>query len=581
MSGQETSSLGVPQSNLQQVQPPPPPSGSHDNFVCQWQGCSARAGSAEHLYDHVCENHIGRKSTNNLNLQCAWGTCRIQVVKRDHITSHIRVHVPLKPHRCDFCGKAFKRPQDLKKHVKTHADDTVLVPAPGRQNGAAGPNGHPNGGYPGGGQNKTAGFFPEHGSQMHSNMPMNYSQQGYNSNGPSTYYTPNQSHTTSYGNVSYASHAGEVGTQATLENVKRGLQTIRDLFPEYQTGTFDPRSYQQVENRLSTIQQFNLPFLAGPVPQAIHVGEEGAGVFGAMPQYALPPMDSLRTKDDLLNLDQVVSTMQSTIYDNANQIAAAGLGQPGAHYLGAGIDYRSSQSPPSTNFTSSHNMVATTPGSNHASTPALTPPSSAMSSTSGNSPPSMQAEEMSPTTPVALYPILPGPSPDNLSGGYLPSGMARTSTLGTQFDHEQRHRYSGGRLQRAQPKSEDAMDTTEDGATTPKNKVFDSSSTSSEASSATKPTMRRTVNANFSSSTLDPALGGVVVVDASPSSGNGELDESAIKANEMWVNNARTIEALKTWISLRLEKHDYDGVEDGPSKDKAKHEESLYPILNE
>ena len=50
-------------------------------------------------------------------------SCRTTTVKRDHITSHIRVHVPLKPHKCDFCGKAFKRPQDLKKHVKTHADD--------------------------------------------------------------------------------------------------------------------------------------------------------------------------------------------------------------------------------------------------------------------------------------------------------------------------------------------------------------------------------------------------------------------------------------------------------------------------
>ena len=39
-------------------------------------------------------------------------------MKRDHITSHIRVHVPLKPHKCEFCQKAFKRPQDLKKHVK-------------------------------------------------------------------------------------------------------------------------------------------------------------------------------------------------------------------------------------------------------------------------------------------------------------------------------------------------------------------------------------------------------------------------------------------------------------------------------
>lgn len=77
--------------------------------------------------EHICEKHVGRKSTNNLNLTCQWNACRTTTVKRDHITSHIRVHVPLKPHKCDFCGKSFKRPQDLKKHVKTHADDSVLV----------------------------------------------------------------------------------------------------------------------------------------------------------------------------------------------------------------------------------------------------------------------------------------------------------------------------------------------------------------------------------------------------------------------------------------------------------------------
>ena len=65
-------------------------------------------------------------------------------MKRDHITSHIRVHVPLKPHKCDFCGKSFKRPQDLKKHVKTHADDTVLMRSPHDAAGAGrpGPNGY-------------------------------------------------------------------------------------------------------------------------------------------------------------------------------------------------------------------------------------------------------------------------------------------------------------------------------------------------------------------------------------------------------------------------------------------------------
>lgn len=89
----------------------------------------------------MCERHVGRKSTNNLNLTCGWANCRTTTVKRDHITSHIRVHVPLKPHKCDFCGKAFKRPQDLKKHVKTHADDSVLVRSPEPGPGARPPNG--------------------------------------------------------------------------------------------------------------------------------------------------------------------------------------------------------------------------------------------------------------------------------------------------------------------------------------------------------------------------------------------------------------------------------------------------------
>ena len=48
------------------------------------------------------------------------------------------MHVPLKPHKCDFCGKAFKRPQDLKKHVKTHADDSVLLRSPEPNRGGPG-----------------------------------------------------------------------------------------------------------------------------------------------------------------------------------------------------------------------------------------------------------------------------------------------------------------------------------------------------------------------------------------------------------------------------------------------------------
>jgi hypothetical protein len=80
------------------------------------------------INEYICQRRSRRKSTNNLNLTCGWSNCRTTTVKRDHITSHIRVHVPLKPHKCDFCGKSFKRPQDLKKHVKVGCSSRILEP---------------------------------------------------------------------------------------------------------------------------------------------------------------------------------------------------------------------------------------------------------------------------------------------------------------------------------------------------------------------------------------------------------------------------------------------------------------------
>ena len=108
------------------------------------------------------------------------------------------------------------------------------------------------------------------------------------------------------------------------------------------------------------------------------------------------------------------------------------------------------------------------------------------------------------------------------------------------------------------------MDTTDDG---PKKDLFNSSSTASPVS---KPLIRP--NMNFSSSNLDPALGGI----ASPSS--GEMDEGAIKCNEEWVGNARTIEALRTWIKQRLEHHEYASDEEEETAVKEE-TSSLYPVL--
>lgn len=94
-------------------------------FPCKWTGCTQEFETAEVLYDHLCSSHVGRKCNNNLSLTCHWDGCGTETRKRDHITSHLKVHVPLTSHKCETCGKGFKRAQDLKKHLRTPAQEST------------------------------------------------------------------------------------------------------------------------------------------------------------------------------------------------------------------------------------------------------------------------------------------------------------------------------------------------------------------------------------------------------------------------------------------------------------------------
>lgn len=59
-------------------------------YRCLWADCTKALSDPEALYNHLCNDHIGRKSTNNLCLTCKWKDCGTSCAKRDHITSHLR-----------------------------------------------------------------------------------------------------------------------------------------------------------------------------------------------------------------------------------------------------------------------------------------------------------------------------------------------------------------------------------------------------------------------------------------------------------------------------------------------------------
>ncbi|KAJ5174522.1 uncharacterized protein N7482_000399 [Penicillium canariense] len=518
--------------------------GAGEQLPCQWVGCTEKCPSAEALYEHVCERHVGRKSTNNLNLTCQWGNCNTTTVKRDHITSHIRVHVPLKPHKCDFCGKAFKRPQDLKKHVKTHADDSeIRSPEPGLKH-------HPDMMFPQNPKGYTAATHYFEG-------PMNgVSNAAYTHGAPQYYQThppPPAANPHSYGNVYYALSQGPDGNQSY--DRKRGYDALNEFFGDLKRRQFDPNSYAAVGQRLLGLQALQLPILNGPVheyhqPMAAAVPVGGGGGYspggGHAPAYHLPPMSNVRTKNDLINIDQFLEQMQNTIYESDENVAAAGVAQPGAHYL-----------PPShVTAASSAPMMAATAHSPSTGTPALTPPSSAQSYTSQRSPISLpQSHRVSPPheSGVGMYPRLPSATmPDNMTAGY-PTSAAPPSTLSGAFDHDDRRRYTGGTLQRARPAERDLdenrMDTSAD----------------SKTDGARTPTKE---HPDIASSLIDPALS-----SNSPDPDKEAAQRTAQAATEVaerdvnvaWVEKVRLLENLRRLVSELLEQGRFDGALAGHS----------------
>lgn len=317
------------------------------------------------------------------------------------------------------------------------------------------------------------------------------------------------------------------------DNRKRSYEVINDFFNDTKRRQLDPASYHQVSQRLVPLHGA-LPIHAHsmgaeylPAPAVVAVDGHGGGggghgsVHGGVPgpyqHYALPPMPELRTKNDLLRMDQMLEQMQSTIYENASS----------SPYMP--VNMRPSHSPPHSAAHGQPAMAAhgypaaaqvASPiavSSTHSSgTPAATPPSSY----SGHSP-SASSAGFSPSsrhssTTSALYPTLPA-----VTSGY--PGQSATSTLGSNFDADPRRRYSGGMLQRASVGSRPVIE--REGSRTPK-------APESAISSVGSPS-----------------------AESERSTENRERDDTSY---EVWLDNVRTIEYLREYVGARLRRNEFD-----------------------
>lgn len=460
----------------------------------------------------MCEKHVGRKSTNNLNLTCQWNSCRTTTVKRDHITSHIRVHVPLKPHKCDFCGKSFKRPQDLKKHVKTHADDSVLIRSPQDQHGALGAAY----GRPGKGPSS---FYDHNGHQMRAN--------------PAAFGQPQPSHASYYGHGPAQAYGAPMGYyQQPIHNHRaeplgygnsydrrRGYDDLNEFFGHAKRRSLDPQNYGQVGRSLMPLHGalsvhtggIGTQYMTAAPPALPAIGSQPSGQSALDQHYYLPPMPNLRTKGDLEQIDQILEQMQSTVYENS--------GSPPSTNYPSTFDLRH-QSPVSrANVTNDHYAVSAAQmpsplsavSSTTSGSAAHTPPSSSLSYTSGHSPASSHA--MSPGSrhgsASVAYPSLPATT----------SYGSSTISLGSTFATNDQRRLSGGMLQRASGARQVSEEPEQ--ATTPK---------------------------------AEPQ---------SPASPSEDGDAGEPESYELWLQNVRVIEYLREAIQDRLKKGEFDGESEG------------------
>lgn len=381
-------------------------------------------------------------------------------------------------------------------------------------------------------------------------------------NGAGPYQGGNGLHT-GFGPYPYnVAGASSYDNGALTESRKRAHDQMNDFFGDAKRRNIDPGQYQDLGARFSQFLQMFAPFAAGGWNPGYNHGFGGGGPsFDNGGQYQTqaapamgsmnPPFPELRTKNDLMSIDQFLEQLQHTVYDNEG---AAQNFQPiaGMQHSGFGFQHRNSNSSPP-RFGGSQTASATTPGSYPSSTFAHSTLDDTPSSYQQGHSPTGAHQSGSPNgrgQGGSLYPTLLSFSSlehhNQFASG--PPTSLPPSGLGPQYDeNDGRRRYSGGYLQRAKPASRGEGGTDDEPRPT-----------------SSKGEVKLEDGAKEGQTEGSPAQGefklpSVSEITREQQQSEGKESEQKVEARASWERNLETLAAMRNYVIQRLQRGEYEG----------------------